>query len=229
VSTIQESIVTTKPNEVVLCYIGHDNNTGSIVSASNSAGLTFYKRKDNTSDALRRETFWYYWAVMPIPGSLTVYVTFSDADNSFIGLIGLAGMNTSSVFDPNASLPALATWTYPGTISPSATISTSNPNDLIIALLCDNVGGVTTIVAGSGFTLIQSASDSSKAIYGASEYVLISAVQSGLKVGFTSSSTPVPAYTAIFVDAIQAAPVTPPPPQPKATTLKLTVTEVPPP
>src|SRR5881296_1620544 len=74
-----------------------------------------------------------FWAVAANPlSSNMVTESISGSGNNYNALIvfGISGANIYSPFDPNAALPASANGDSGGT---SVSISTSNPNDMIIA------------------------------------------------------------------------------------------------
>ncbi len=90
---------------------------------------------------------WYAVASSPLSSaSVTATLSSSDSAATWIAVLGVSGGNTASPFDSSLSLPATSSGT-----SPSATISTSNANDMLLYGCAANAGGI-----AAGFTSIYS-------------------------------------------------------------------------
>lgn len=129
----------------------------------------------------------------------TVNLTGTPSSAARASVFGVSGANTGSISDPNASLPATATG---AASAPTTTgVSTSNANDMIIAVTGhDNKGAET---AGSGFTLIDSGFSSTTNPGCSTEDKVVSATQSSISVAF-GTATGTGQQWAMVVDAIQA-------------------------
>jgi len=91
---------------------------------------------------------WYAAAASPL-SSATITASLSgtgDTAATWIAVFGISGANTINPFDTNPSLPATS-----AAASPSTTMSTSNPSDMLLYACAAGAGGVAT-----GFTSIYS-------------------------------------------------------------------------
>jgi len=116
---------------------------------------------------------------------------------------GISGANTASPFDPANS--STATDLSGSTSVPSTTITTTNANDILIAVLGTGESGPTFGDVQSTFTAITSINGfggpNFNAIGAEGEYKVVSATQSGASVGFTGSH----GNWFLIVDAIKQA------------------------
>jgi hypothetical protein len=168
-SSINVGLTTANPNDVIILNIAVNGPT--VASVSDTAGLTWQER---AVTGISGQLLYQYYAIAPHALSVDTITANFTATPSYVGLnaFGIAGANTSSPFDTNASIPATAS---SGTVS----ASTSEANDLIFAAYRFYVASPG---AGSGWTAIQAGSAGVM-----SEYRIVSAPQSGLVA--TASTT----------------------------------------
>jgi autotransporter passenger strand-loop-strand repeat protein len=177
------SLTTSQANDVLILEVLQNHST--VASVTDTAGLTWHLRAVAGTSP---NTIYEYYAIAPSAVSNDVVtvnfagsVTYADL-NAF----GVSGANTSSPFDPNASIAAT-----PATSAGSVT--TSNANDLIFAAYRFATNSNPNV--GSGWTAINASGS-----YYLSEYQVASADQNGLAA--TASTTD---ENGGIVDAIMAA------------------------
>ena len=186
------SLTTSHSNDIIIVYTTEslDLQPSCTFSVSDQAGLAWTLR----ASAAGRTDYYYtttprdqlaeFWAKSPNPLTLdTITESISGCASTQYGgeyngfqAFGVSGANYNNPFDPNASLPGTAN-NYSNT--PAVTLSTSNPNDMIISIAQQSSYG--TLTPGSGFiSLIPGIA--------ASEYQTDSSTVSNLSVNFGDSA-----------------------------------------
>ena len=195
VTSISVSLSTSNTDDMVVVYF----MSGSSITATvaDTAGLTWTKRLSSTGGQAFVVYCWTAKAASAL-SSDSITVTLSAANNCALGAFGISGLNTSSPFDPNSSVPVLSAAS--SVTSKSNTISTTDADDIILNFIGLNSVS-TTITPTSGFTEITAASPSpSSANLGFNIYYeIVSAVQSGISVGATWTTS---AYGYAETDAL---------------------------
>lgn len=163
------SLTTTHANDVIVVDVVENSTT--VASVTDTAGLTWHLRAvgGNSGDPI-----YEYYAIAPT--ALTddnIRVSFAGTA-SYVDLnaFGVSGVNPSSPFDTNASLPAAGTG--------PALASTDSTNDLILASYRFSLDQSPT--AGPGWTAINPTGG-----YYLSEYQITSSSQSALPAAASTS------------------------------------------
>lgn len=187
------TLSTTQINDVIIVDAAVTGNAGAAASSvSDTAGLTWTKRTSQTIVSGTEMSEW--WAVSS--GILTSDVITINGNANATGFrhtaFGVNNANTTTPFDTNVSLPAKSLGTTATALT--ETISTTHPNDMLIAFL-RSTASLGTVTEPSGFTQIQgsSATDAS--------YEGITSTQSNLGVAY--SWTGATTNSGLIVDAIQ--------------------------
>lgn len=178
----------------VVVEIASTTLTVSSISSPNVSWQTSARKTVTNTNHL--EVWWGTAAAALNNESITINLSTSGAQWRVI-VAGIVGANLAAPFDTNASIPASATGS---STTPSVTISTSNPNDMILGLFCQ--GGSGTWTPGSGFSFLIAPSTYTNPVFDG-EYEIVSATQTNLAVSVTSSVSN--AWAAIG-DAIAASP-----------------------
>ncbi len=175
-----------------LCNLGISGFPTGVSSITDVAGLTWHKRVDaNVPGGAGDFYIFEYYAVAPSAlSSDVITVTFSRATTYLsMAAFGVSGANTSSPFDPNASIP---TQTDGGS---NAVVSTTDANTFVIGITRQSTNS--NPGPGTGFTSIAGAAGG----YVEVEYAVFSSAQTNLSVGDGAVST----TNGIIADAIVAA------------------------
>ena len=196
------TLTTTSTNDVVVVWVKNAAIVGSGATASSisdTAGLTWSKRKAVATSSVFAVDLEEWWAISPgvltgdtISVSLTGATVFARID-----AFGISGANTATPFDVNVSLPASNTNTVPGASSTSTTNSTTNANTMLIAGFACGTGNCNPITVPSGFTQIDGYTSADFS------YKIVSATQSSLTE--TYSWTAVGNARVMISDAVQQA------------------------
>jgi hypothetical protein len=180
------AFTTSLPSQVFIA--GNIDSSMSVASIS-GGGLTWSQRARAVSggDSIQ---LWTAQAAAPLAGMVAT-LTFSGSPTfrNFC-IFAFSGQNDSTIFDPNASVPAVE-----DSQADPILISTDNPDDVIIA--CFLMAGISNPTAGSGFTQISGQS------YFLVEYKIVSAPQTNLSCGVGNGSGFAAANVA---DALMGAP-----------------------
>lgn len=192
VTSLSISLTTSKAPDVVVVLAA--SNSTVTMSVSDTSALSWQTRQSFSATQPSIHTMYEFYAITSsaLSGD-SITVSQSVASNLDIVGFAVSGANTSSPFDSNAGLPAQTT--NSGT-APNITISTTNPNDMILGLL--GSGAETSVTPGSGFTLIVTPFSNPVT---AAEYEVVSTAQSNLVVGYT---VPTSRTWIMFGDAIKA-------------------------
>ncbi|MDE2096255.1 MAG: hypothetical protein KGL39_03350 [Patescibacteria group bacterium] len=206
------TLSTTSPDDIIVFVVSASNNSLSSVSSTvsgiadgGSAGVTLTKRLEsagrNTSGSLGT----YFSSIEIWTGNAAAALasesfTVSFAANVSCGNIfafGISGANTTSPFDPNASLPVFKS------TGATCTISTSNANDFLLAIASVAGGGSNVAGAPSGFTQIGTVQydNVNEKLDTAVYYEIVSATQSSAVFTYTQNSS---WYSNLAMDAFEA-------------------------
>jgi hypothetical protein len=192
------TLTTTKAGDLIVAQVftAHisSNGTYCTVTGVSGGGLTWSKRQgaDYTDATNNYDSTVEVWTAVA-PGALSnvvITATLSaQARYAGINAFGISGINTSSPYDSNASVPASGHDNSAGSSVPGATISTTNAHDFILGVFY-NSGGYGNSLQ-SGFTaLFQNTS-------ALIQYKVVSSPQSNLSV---NQGTSIPSWGAV-VDA----------------------------
>jgi len=158
-----DTLTTSKSDDVLVMIVGQEN-AGPIVGVTDMAGLSWQHRASSAYNytATQADTLdeWYATSASPLTGD-TVTATFANSGSIGCSVLGVTGANFASPFDPSVACPARTAVPQTAessatTNSGTATICTSNPDDLLISSLWirGGPGGATpanfTVVAGGG-------------------------------------------------------------------------------
>lgn len=208
-TTIAQALTTTAGGEVIFAIVATyaiSSVAAPTVTGMSGGGLSWTKRFSSGSTAVFGTTqhinidVWYAVAASPLSAQ-TITATLSGSPNNGSELLvfGLAGANTSSIFDTNGSLPAKAAGTASGARPQVTGVSTSNANDLIIGVCAMNVSAAVNH-PGAGYTDL-----SNDGGFFDSQYQIVSATQSSITVAFGASENGASSGFLMYADAIQAA------------------------
>jgi hypothetical protein len=166
------SLTTTAPNTVIILEVESNSTLAEAATISDTAGLTWPAARTNSSDHKIAE----FYAISS--GVLTgdvITVNFGGSTFYDLGVMAIAGANTSSPFDPNVSLPTNLSSGVP-------TVTTTNANTVIYALERVNTS---TPTAGSGFTQV---SGSNSGCFSIVQYELVSSPQTATSIPLTTGA-----------------------------------------
>jgi len=206
VTSISLALTTTLANDWIIFDVVTFPNTGSSsIGIPTATGLTFSQRgttqtfvhsaQGSTISVAR------FYALASSAFSGNIACTFGAAAYTCYAAYGINGANLTTPFDANVSLPASVSNATMTAVAPSVSISTSNANDMLLALTVS--GGTNSAAFPSGFTQIAYISEQNSA-YGlnlTSAYETVSSQQSSSTITDTTSV----AESMFIVDAIQAA------------------------
>lgn len=208
------TLTTTNSNDVIVILVSNEN-TGSVlrtVSGVSSTGLTFLKRSGGSigTTPFSDLEVWYAIASSPL-ASAAISVTLSGiTDDATVVAFGVSGANTTTPWDPNASLPTPAATATTASIPSVGGVSTTNSNDMLFGftgLSTSSDASFPTETAGSGFALVTAPQLDGGGIggsEGAAEYKVVSVTQSSTTVAFGTTTDSADNWIMIG-DAIQAA------------------------
>jgi flagellin-like protein len=206
-------ISTTDSNDIIVVLVTNEDTTNHVlrtVSSVTGTGLSFAKRSGGTIGTSPYSDAEVWWAVAASPlNTEDITVTLSGAtDDCSIVAFGVNGANTASPWDPNVSVPAVATATTASIPSVSG-VSTSNAHDMVLGftgVLSSADAAFPTETVGSGFTLATAAQVNTGGTgrsEAAAEYKIVSATQASSTVAFGTTTDAADNWVMIG-DAIQA-------------------------
>jgi hypothetical protein len=158
-----DTLTTSKPDDVLVMIVGQEN-AGPIVGVTDTAGLSWQHRASSAYNytATQADTLdeWYAISASPLTGD-NITATFANSGSIGCSVLGVTGANFASPFDPSVACPARtavpqAAESSATTNSGTATICTSNPDDLLISSTWIRGGGDGatpanfTVIAGGG-------------------------------------------------------------------------------
>lgn len=144
------SIINASTNDIVFLGIAINSATSQTVSTITTSGATWTKRKTTSIAGQLDVEEWY--TTTGSAGTYAATITISAAATVSVVGISFSGGITSGPFDPNGSLPYGNNSVSTATIS-AATITTTNPVDMLIGFTAWRVGSGATITASAGYTL----------------------------------------------------------------------------
>ena len=174
------TLTTAASSDLVYVIVGILNAGGQTVSSvSDNSSLTYAQRTAVSYGTNVRVETWYAVTASPLTSDV-VTVTLSGAVGAVVIAMGVKGVNTASPFDPALSSPASSNGT--GT-SASASVTTLNPNDLLIgAVVAQNNPALT---AGAGFAAVTTVGTPTNSIGAGAESQSVTSVQSGASVSYS--------------------------------------------
>lgn len=205
-TTCSVTLTTSNSNDVIIVLAGGNAAEETVLDllifgTPTANGLTFHTRETDCTSLGTLLSVGEWWAVASSPllnETITLTATpTADGMQSFSMIAyGISGANTASPFDPNVAHPATAEGPF-ATESSSVRVSTSNPNDVILAVVGGGFGVGGGSAGTSGFTIWSVSANPA-----ATEYDVVSSTQSDLtvKINFGGPSTWV-----MLADAVQAA------------------------
>lgn|SRR5487761_97973 len=195
-STISLTISTTQSSDVIVLVASIFTNTSVTAVPKDAQGLTWIPRTNIPPTNYDAELLEFYAiSAVPLSGD-KVTLTLSAQKVATLKIFGISGANTTSPFD--AGLPTAAN--SGGDSSPTVSVATTNPNDMILGIAY--IKGSPNITAGPGFSCIAKNNTCTK--FGSdplafAEYLVVSSPQS-LQVSATLSGD----YPwVMFGDAVQ--------------------------
>ena len=198
-STFLMSIQPTLPGEILLIDTCMSGSGKSVLSITDSLGLTWARLLRINSAGPSNEL---WWAFCPSTNNDSITVNMSaTVANLAVDLVGVSGANAVTPFDANS----LATVSASGSAStPTVNQTTSNANDILLAWC--GIGANVTETAGGAFTLIDA--NAAGSVSNASQYDVVSSTQAGNANVFGTSSGASHGWT-IIATAIQQAAAAP--------------------
>jgi hypothetical protein len=197
------TISTSVPQEIIYATI-YSKNSGNVLSVSSTPSLTWHSRGSLDVSGTGEIDAW--WALVSTPQSVTV--SFSSSGNTggcVMTVFSVKGADPTAPFDPN--LPN-AVFNSGNSGTASASVTTTNANDLIVGVLA--VPTKPTKTAGTGYTEIDN-TGTSNSPSGSDEYKTVSAKGTYTPTFTFSSGKWIEAADA-FVPASQSITITSSPP-----------------
>jgi len=188
-STATIQISTSLANDIVVLEIYQQNglNAAPTVASVSGGGLTWAKRSSvqdpNASHVQPRMEVWWALATTPL-SAVNVTVTLAATTGTWaLNIFGVPGLNTSSPWDPNSSLPG-SSYANSGQ-PPNITFSTTDAPTILLAFFGDlhNPPCLTT-AAPIGFQMLAIAGETGSG-------PLPTGIDAGAAVAFSPSSYPV--------------------------------------
>ncbi len=162
------TFTTTKAAQLFLAFL----HNGSLVNSISGGGLAWSRRTQSASSGNIIE-LWTAAAAAAVSG-ITVTINMGGSVFLTADLFAFSGQDTATIWDGNVAVPANSTGPDP------LLISTTNPNDVIIAAF--RMSGTSNPTEGSGFTKISGAN------FQLVEYKIVSAAQTNLSCGIGTGS-----------------------------------------
>lgn len=204
-NNVSATLTTTHANDIIIAVCTCELGTGApSVSSVSGGGLTWAKRKAQKSGTANSTAVEIWWALAAAALSSTaITVNYASSyDDSVLIVFGVNGCNTSSPWDPNASVPDA--WTSNSLATPTWTFSTSKPDDLLIIGWGGEWNGGSSLVP-SGWTNLVNLENAggSQFMSAGVGYESVSAVQSSATVtwGGQINGNPVAILDALTADA----------------------------
>lgn len=188
-------------NRIVLVVVGVETISPTAtptVNTPTATGLTFQLRKDSgnlspigSTGGTEEGRIVSFWALASAQQTNTVITvtTSANVDDAAIVVSTWAGCNTTSPFDPNASLPKTALHT--SNTSFTDTVSTTNADDVIVQFVIDG-DSASTYTKPTAFTTLlaqQTQAGGTGAIQMACWFESFSAAQTNLSIAYTNSNS----------------------------------------
>ena len=138
---------------------------------------------------------WSGVATGTFSGTCSATLNLTTGVTASIAVFGVSGANNNTPWDTNSSLPAEASSTVAGATPTVSGVSTSHPNDLLIAVQGASLQGIQSS-PGAGWIDFQ---PSSNGYGGNSQYQSVTTTQSSITVGFAAQGTVPSGYVIIAV------------------------------
>jgi len=193
------SITTSTTQEIIYatCY---SKSSGKSLGISSNPTLTWhYRGGGNTSQNNGEIAAW--WAVSPTAQSITITFSGSGTGGSVMAAFCVKNADTSSPFDPNLSS---ASYSLGSSITASSSLTTTNPNELVVGVVGTNNNKV--ITAQSGYTQIDNTGTTQCS--GANEYLQASTKGTYAPSFNIASNTPWVEVADAFVPVSQSVTIT---------------------
>lgn len=209
-NSVQATLSTAFANEIICVFTYCEGNSGaapSITGISDTAGLTWAKRKQSNASSTGSAELW--WALATgILSSDVITVTFgANFDDLSMVVAGISGCNTSAPWDTNASVPAVFSSTASGSTPSFTGISTNNALDMVLVSVGYlGTGGVPPVPSGYSVLGYQSNGGGSQFSYVGVGYQRETSTLSSATVTWGGTT---PGKCECILDALAAAPPTP--------------------
>ena len=188
-ATATVQLTTSQNNDVIMLMIAQNGGAQSVTDVED---LNWTKRYDNSSYNGSDFQEWYAIANCPLSSdTITVSSQASNMVSPRLNAFAVSGASTSTIFDPNGSLPA-------ATSTDTLSLSTSNANDFIFTAI-RTFSGITDS-AGSGWTQLATTNNNNGGYF--SEYQIATSTETNLTASFTELDS----GTYMIGDAIRKAP-----------------------
>ncbi len=202
-SSCAATLSTTRGNDIIIVFASEtlDLQSSCTFSISDTAGLIWKARSGGVYGRLSggsyHDQLQEFWAVSSgILSSDTITESITGCGTNYNGLqvFAISGANFNSPFDPGSALPGTGSDSISGPQSvTTATLSTTNPYDMVFAGVQHGTSAVPT--AQSGFTTITTTGG-----YG-TEFEVASGALTNFAVSFSFSTS---SYWQMIADALQA-------------------------
>lgn len=195
-TTASATLTTTGTSDLVYVVVGILNaGSQTVSSVSDTSSLSFARRSGVSYGTNVRIETWYAAATSALSSDV-VTVALSGPADAVVMAMGVSGTDPTSPFDPALASPAYSSGT--GTAA-SASLTTSNPNDLIIgAVVAQNNPAIST---GGGFTAVAAVGSPTNSIGASAESQAVTSTQTGTSVPFTLGASQ---NWVVIADAVMA-------------------------
>jgi hypothetical protein len=209
------TLSTQASNDLILLYSYANVSAGGLAISSISDGdsLSWTRRHTLTAGGQSLDE-WYALTTTPLAADVITVTYASVPRQNQIWVLGISGVNTSTPFDPNGSLPALADIAAGSPGALTATTTTSKKIDMLVAGMA--VGGISTSTTGVGFSrpsgfsalfppyLAPTPPGNNPQYYIDSAFLTVSGTLSGSPLTYVTTSTSGGINALLNIDAIQA-------------------------
>lgn len=181
--TLTVAITATKSNDLICIASKGSIGGGVLTGVTDTSSLSWSRRGralfDNTAAYVEE---WCALSTGIYNGTISAVQTNNTAASGIVSAIAISGVNLTSPFDPNSSLPAINGLTVAGTaLAPTSPISTTSPNALVLSIVTWNTTGTLTIP--SGFTSLATTTSRAYA------YENFSSAQTGISPSTSNTSS----------------------------------------
>lgn len=199
-NTATVALTTTGTNDIINVNMITTGVTLTVTGISDTAGLTWVKRKalavGATTNIINSE-FWYAKSTGALTAdTITVTMNITSTAGWRLDSWGINGANFTTPFDTNASFPAFNTASSAGTSLAVTGLTTNQTNDVLVSSLRTQAA-MGTLTRPSGFTQIINTTSTDNA-YNVLSGTLSSATETFSWVNSVNTAT-------LIVDAIQPA------------------------
>jgi PKD repeat protein len=154
-TSVSATITTTNGSsslpEMIVAAVAVMDTTSTATISDTSGSTTNWTQRIVKTGTGEQMMYFYSLASAPLTNDL-ITVTLNSGTLLYLVCFGIYGENGQNLFDPGAVLPVVSSGT---STTASATVSTTNPTDLVLAFILNpGAPGGTTITTPSGFTKI---------------------------------------------------------------------------